>query len=148
MKLKRKKVLAAAFVTIVTLLGLLVIVLRGSPANYWVTPAEYMAQGGAEGQHARVAGQVVSNSMDWDQANQQMVFKIRANGEKKILPVVYKGFVPDGFVNQSQVIVEGKMDGKSFDAQNMLVRCPENYTAERAVTGLFRTLKIEGQLYQ
>ncbi|KKK59734.1 hypothetical protein LCGC14_3031450, partial [marine sediment metagenome] len=90
----------------------------------------------------------VSNSMDWDRENKQMVFKIRAHGEREVLPVVYQGFVPDSFVNQSEIIAEGSMNGKNFVAQNLLVRCPNNYLAEKAVGGLFKTLRIEGSLYQ
>ncbi len=147
MKPRRKKIIAVTIV-VIALLSLLVIVLQGSPANYWITPAELKSRGVNGGGQARVAGQVVSNSMDWDRENKQMVFKIRAQGEKEVLPVVYQGFVPDGFVNQSQVIVEGSMNGKSFVAQNLLMRCPDNYLPEKAIGGLFRTLRIEGQLYQ
>ncbi len=147
MKPKRKKIIAAV-VAGLALLSLLVIVLQGSPANYWITPAELKARGVNWSGQARVAGQVVSNSMDWDRENKRMVFKIQAQGEKEVLPVVFQGFVPDGFINQSQVIAEGSMSGENFIARNLLMRCPDNYLPEKAVGSLFKALRIEGQLYQ
>lgn len=144
---KRKKIIAAA-VAVVGLLGLLVIVLRGSPANYWITPAELLSQGAPAGQPVRVAGKIVNRSLNWDQADNQMVFKIKADGEKVILPVVYPGIAPESLVGDSQVMVEGSMEGGKFKAQTVLVRCPNNYATERAVGALFRGLKIEGALFR
>lgn len=144
---KRKKIIAAAVVA-TGLLGLLVVVLRGSPANYWITPAELQSQGVAAGQTARVAGKIVNRSLNWDQANNQMVFKIKAEGEKVVLPVVYPGMAPGALAGDSQVIVEGSMEGGKFKARTILVRCPSNYLSERAVIALFRGLKIEGALFR
>jgi cytochrome c-type biogenesis protein CcmE len=143
---KRKKKAALA-ITITVLLGLIVIVLRGSPANYWVTPGELEADGPGF-VRTRVAGQVVRNSVDWDGANGQLVFKIKAPGEKVVLPVTYRGYPPDLFTNESDVIVEGVLNGETFSAERVLVRCPENYWPEKATVSLSKALKVEGTLYR
>jgi cytochrome c-type biogenesis protein CcmE len=145
-KSKRKKQLALAL-TITAVLGLIVIVLRGSPVNYWITPGELEASGqGAV--RTRVAGEVIRDSTEWDGVNGQLVFKIKAQGEKTVLPVVYRGFPPDQFTNESVVIVEGAMNGDTFSADRLLVRCPENYLAEKAAVSVSKALKVEGTLYR
>ncbi|MDP1809567.1 MAG: cytochrome c maturation protein CcmE [Actinomycetota bacterium] len=147
MSSKRKKIIAGA-VVVIAIMGLLVIVLRGSPANYWVTPAELQSQGVVAGQPVRVAGKIVNRTLNWDQANNQMIFKIRAEGEKAVLPVVYPGIAPESLVGDSQVIVEGSIEAGKLKAQTVLVRCPDNYLSEKAVGALFRGLKIEGALFR
>ena len=130
-------------------LALIVVALRGSGANYWITPAELktQTQGGA-GAPVRVAGRIVNNSLNWDAANSRLVFKIRAPGEKAVLPVAYQGYAPESIVNDSRVIAEGSMEGGTLNAQTVLIRCPENYLPEKAVGEVFRVLKIEGTLYR
>jgi cytochrome c-type biogenesis protein CcmE len=144
---KRKKIAAAA-IAVIAVLSLLVVVLRSSPANYWITPAELQRQGIVGGQQVRVAGKIVNQSLNWDQANNAMVFKIKAEGEKVVLPVVYPGMPPESLVGDSKVIVEGSMTNGKFNAGTILVRCPENYSTEQAVGAVFRGLKIEGSLYR
>lgn len=147
MSSKRKKLVAGA-VAVIAVMGLLVVVLRGSPANYWITPTELQSQGAAAGQPVRVAGKIVNQSLNWDQANNRMVFKIRASGESVVLPVAYPGMAPESLVGDSQVIVEGSIEAGKLQARTVLVRCPENYSAEKAVGALFRGLKIEGALFR
>lgn len=96
----------------------------------------------------RVAGMLVRQTLNWDGANNRMVFKIRAAGEKVVLPVSYQGIAPESLVDDSQVIVEGAMDGSTFNAQTLLVKCPDNYLTEQAIGAVFKTLKIEGSLYR
>jgi len=96
----------------------------------------------------RVAGMLVGKTLNWDSANNRMVFKIRAAGERVVLPVSYQGIAPESLVDDSQVIVEGSMDGGAFNAQTLLVKCPDNYLPEKATGAFFKALKIEGSLYR
>lgn len=144
---KRSKI-AAVLVAVAVILGLLVVVLRSSPANYWITPAELQEQSNAAEQSVRVAGKIVNGSLNWDQANNQLVFKIKADGEKTVLPVAYPGMAPETLVGDSQVVVEGSIAGGKFNARTVLVRCPDNYLPEQATLAVFRGLKIEGALYR
>ncbi len=144
---KRKKIIAA-LVVVAAFLGLLVVVLRGSPANYWITPGELRSRGGAATEQVRVAGTIVDNSLNWDRTNNRMVFKIKAEDEKAVLPVAYAGIPAEGLMTGSKVIVEGSLQGEEFNASTVLVRCPENYLPEKVVTTVFRGLKIEGALFR
>lgn len=146
--MKRVKIIVAVVIIVFGLVavGLL---LKGSGANYFITPAELKERAGYNQEKFRVAGQVVNNSMQWDEANSAMSFKIKYEKEKVILPVVYQGLVPETFTNESKVIVEGFLNAnKVFEAENILVKCPENYLPEKAVGSLFKTTGLEGILYR
>lgn len=149
-KISRRAKLAIAGGMLLAALGILVAAGRTSVNNYYVTPAELKAKGeAAYTGDSRVAGQVVNNTIDWDGSAQQFKFKIAYPGGKRALNVVYRGFAPDTFQNESKVLVEGRLDRSgTFIARNILVRCPENYLPERAVGGLSWLLRIEGLLYR
>lgn len=145
----KKPRLAIAVGIIVLALVIGGFLLRGTSANYFITPAELKEQAGYNQQQFRVAGKVVNNSMKWDEANSTMSFKIRYEQEKVVLPVVYQGLVPETFTNDSKVIVEGVLNPNGvLEAENILVKCPENYLPERAVSALFKSSGLEGLLYR
>jgi len=147
--LTRKTKIIAAVGVIVMALVITGFLLRGSSANYYITPAELKQQVGYSGEKVRVAGKVVNNSMKWDEANSTMSFKIRFENEKVVLPVVYQGLVPETFTQDSKVIVEGFLNAsKVFEAEKILVKCPENYLPEKAVGSLFKAGGLEGVLYR
>lgn len=124
--------------------------LKQSSANYYITPAELKQQVDYNGgEKLRVAGKVVNNSMKWDEASSTMNFKIRFENEKVVLPVIYQGLVPETFTQDSKVIVEGFLNAnKVFEAERILVKCPENYLPEKAVGSLFKAGGLEGVLYR
>ncbi len=129
----------------IALVALMIVVLRGSSMNYWVTPEELASGSQAEGQ-MRVAGAVVADSINTDYG--RLDFSIKAEGERAKLRVSYDGYVPRGFYNLSEVIVEGSLSGDTFQAQRILVRCPDNYLVEKAAISTFRAVGIEGALYR
>lgn len=143
---KRSKMIGAVAAVLVAVLGAGVIMLRGSPGNYWVTPEELMAGDHDTLAGSRVAGKIVAGSLESEQG--QLVFDIKAGGERTKMPVSYSGFVSAGFSDLSEVIVEGSMRDGTFYADNILVRCPDNYMAEKATIGLYKGLGIEGALYR
>lgn len=122
-----------------------VLLLRSSSANYYITPGELAEKGN---DRSRVAGKIIYNSIEWKQNEQALYFTIKAEGERDKLPVVYKGYAPENLVSESEVIVEGSMNGKLFWADTILVRCPENYLPERMVGAAARGFKFEGTLYR
>lgn len=143
---ERRKIIVAVAVVAVAVLGAGVIILRGSPGNYWVTPKELVnaAQGSAV--RARVGGKIVGGTLESE--NGRLAFDIQARGERTRMPVAYTGFVSGSFSDLSEVIVEGFFRDGTFYADNILVRCPENYMAEKATIGLYKGLGIEGALYR
>lgn len=140
--LANKKALAAVIVVILAIIA--VLALRSSSLNYYVTVDEMSAQGGGR---VRVAGQIVNNSIKWVQAENALHFSIKGTSAKR-MAVVYRGLPPESLVNESNVLVEGSLNGATFQADTVLVRCPENYLPESALGGLARSLDFEGTLYR
>ena len=47
------------------------------------------------------------------------------------LDVVYKGTMPNNFGDQTQVVIEGKLDSSGeFQASSIMTKCPSKYEAE------------------
>jgi cytochrome c-type biogenesis protein CcmE len=48
----------------------------------------------------------------------------------EMLPVVYKGIVPDIFAPGIQVVVEGRLNGSgTMEATTLLAKCPSRFTS-------------------
>jgi cytochrome c-type biogenesis protein CcmE len=45
------------------------------------------------------------------------------------IPVKYHGVVPDTFMENSEVVVEGSLGTGSFEAHTLLAKCPSKYEA-------------------
>ncbi len=93
--------------------------------NYYISVDELTIQS-ATGKKVRVGGDVVSGSVNWNNAARTLEFQIESNGKR--LPVAYRGFAPDAFRDGATAIVEGEMtrDG-TFIAYSVLVKCPHQY---------------------
>jgi cytochrome c-type biogenesis protein CcmE len=50
-------------------------------------------------------------------------------GESPIVPIVYRGSVPDLFKVGRDVNLTGHLEGNSFVASQMTTKCPSKYTA-------------------
>jgi cytochrome c-type biogenesis protein CcmE len=50
-------------------------------------------------------------------------------GESPIVPIVYRGSVPDLFKVGRDVNLTGHLEGSSFVADQMTTKCPSKYTA-------------------
>lgn len=78
------------------------------------------------GQNIRINGPLDKSSIDLDQKN--MILKFNMQDGKEILPVVYRGVVPDTLTNGESVVAEGHLDTKGvFQADTLLVKCPSKY---------------------
>ena len=142
----RRKIIAAVAAMIVAVLGLGVIILRGSSANFWLTPEEFLGRTDAQSAGARVGGKIVEGTLETGDG--RVAFDIKAAGEKRALPVRYYSYLPESFSDLSEVVVEGSWRDGAFNADKILVRCPENYMAEKATISTYKALGIEGALYQ
>ena len=120
------KLLVAA-VVIVAAVAYLFFSAAQSAGVYYLTIAEAQSGGAGTGQ-VRVTGKVVAGSIQYDAKSMQARFTI-ADGPST-LPVEYKGVLPDAFVNDADVIVEGRYaDGQPFQAKEILTKCPSKYEA-------------------
>ncbi len=93
-------------------------------ANYYFTVDEFVAR--SAGTPARVGGQVVPGSIQWDNSSQTMHFQIAGNSQR--MNVVYRGPVPDSFRDGITAILEGSRGPNgAFVATQVMVRCPHQY---------------------
>ncbi len=100
---------------------------------YYHTISEVKAGAAGSGQ-VRVVGKVVGGTIDYDAKTMQLRFTMADGAES--LPVVYKGVLPDAFVADADVIVEGRyLAGQPFEAKVLLTKCPSKYeSADSAAT--------------
>jgi cytochrome c-type biogenesis protein CcmE len=115
----------------VAFLGYQMVQATRTTGAYYMTVAElYDAGPKMIGERVRVNGEVVAGSEDWNA--QQVTLKFSIKDESGgVLPIVYYGPRPDNFQRAASAIVEGELlaDG-SFQAQNLLLKCPSRYDEE------------------
>jgi cytochrome c-type biogenesis protein CcmE len=107
--------------------GLLVYASLGGAVSYYLTVSELLDKGSElYGEQVRVAGKVVNNSVEWDAVALELRFVI-AEGDDE-LPVVYGGAKPNGFEEDSNVLVEGQYrEDNVFQASTIILKCPSKY---------------------
>jgi cytochrome c-type biogenesis protein CcmE len=95
-------------------------------AVYYMTVTELKHCTTCANQAVRVAGIVQEGTVQRNEQEQTISFTIEDNGQ--ILPVTYKGVVPDIFRPGIQVVVEGRYSGQGpFQAQTLLAKCPSKF---------------------
>ncbi len=97
---------------------------------YYLTVSEIRNEGIiAYGQSARVNGDVLDGSIQWDSQEGTLRFVI-SDGENE-LPIIYRGVAPDTFRGGAEVVVEGKYaPGNIFEADKIMAKCPSKYEAQ------------------
>lgn len=125
--MRRKTKLAAGLGVIVASLLYLVVTGFQNTSVYYLTVSEFHArEGGVAGKRVKVAGKVVAGSIQQDRGTMQVSFRAEEGGQ--VLPVVYRGIVPDTFKDGAEVVVEGKRGGDGvFRAETLLAKCPSKY---------------------
>ena len=97
---------------------------------FFYTPQEVLASPGKfENKTIRIGALVQKGSVEWNAQAIQLSFNITEDG-KKFIPVYYAGVKPDLFREGQGVVVEGKMKGQRFEANQLLVKHSEEYTVE------------------
>jgi len=92
-------------------------------ASPYVTIAEAKTMRG-DGLH--VAGDIVAGSLHTDPASQVTRFRIRdAKGDT--VAVDYRGAPPANMGSVTKVVVVGGMDGDTFRARKLQIKCPSKY---------------------
>jgi cytochrome c-type biogenesis protein CcmE len=84
----------------------------------------------AGGGQVRVAGVVTGDAIVREDAGSIVRFTMADAGG--VLPVTYKGAVPDIFGSGIEVVVEGKYSGGQFVADTLLAKCPSKFDAAAA----------------
>jgi cytochrome c-type biogenesis protein CcmE len=97
---------------------------------YYITVEEFSAmQGELHGKTVKVAGDVVTGSIDRSRA--PMEFLISSRGQTLKVRYVGKDVIPDTFRDESKAVVEGSLgqDG-IFQARRIEAKCASKYEAE------------------
>lgn len=77
----------------------------------------------------RLAGRVKPDSVERDLENVTLRFTLA--GAETELPVQYQGVVPDNFVENREVVVEGRLGAAGvFHADKLMTRCESKYQAK------------------
>ena len=103
-----------------------------SNAIYYLNLKEMNAQRGSLiGKPVRINAPLDKSSLQFD--DKTLTLKFNLVEDNLILPVVYKGVVPDTMDKGESVVAEGKLgaDG-TFHADTILVKCPSKYETEPA----------------
>lgn len=107
---------------------------RSGGFAYYLTVSEFMKQGGQMADGYRINGRVAPGSIERRPTGEDVLFTI-TDGTSS-LPVNYHGIIPDTFVDEAEVVVQGRLqqDG-TFLAHTLLAKCPSKYesTLEAAV---------------
>lgn len=89
---------------------------------YFISPTELIEQNKIN-QRLRLGGLVKSNSIS---VIGTIIYFDVTDGNNSV-SVKYEGLLPDLFKEDQGVIVEGKFDSNSFNADNLLAKHDENY---------------------
>lgn len=111
--------------------AIIVISLLSINANtvYFFTPDEAVAQASTlQDKKIKVGGMVQPGTREWEPKELDLKF-ILTDFKGSDIKVAFKGTPPDMFKEGSGVVVEGHIgeDGKTFVAQNLLVKHSEEY---------------------
>ena len=121
---KRIKFIVGGLV-IALVVGYLIFSAAKGSAAYYLTIQEIQQQPSST-RNVRVAGNVVGESIVWKARDLRLEFDIV--DESGRLSVVYSGARPDMFLDEAEVVIEGKLGSEGvFEASTMLLKCPSKY---------------------
>ena len=127
--LRKKRFLIGGIIVVLAIGYLGYMGFQGS-AVYYYTASELIELGSSiYDENVRVNWQVVPGSLE-QEAN-GLVLKFNIVDEKRSLPVVYQGVVPDSFKSDSEVVVEGYLNSAgTFQANTIMTKCPSKYVPQ------------------
>ena len=120
------KFVIGGLVVVIVVVALIATSFSGSNSEY-LTIGEVKALGPDQTQNSRVAGKIVSDSVEWDTAAFHLAFEIE--DETGRLPISYNGPKPDMMADAVEAVAIGKYDPASqvFTADELLMKCPSKY---------------------
>lgn len=93
---------------------------------YYLTVSEVIEKGPQSSNGGvRVGGKVLEGSLNWDSKSSKLSFVIA--DDRKRLPVVYQGVIPDFFKQGTEVIIEGTYSEGLFRASQIMSKCLSSY---------------------
>jgi cytochrome c-type biogenesis protein CcmE len=129
MDARRTKFVLIGLGIVATMIFMLVVATQKSDGGfaYYVTVREFTEKGEPKG-HFRVNGKVATGTIERMPDGRQVKFTIVDKDGGATLPVDFAGIIPDTFVDDADVVVEGnrRADGV-FKATTLLAKCPSKY---------------------
>lgn len=105
--------------------GLLAAYALSNQASYFYVPADLVKDPPEQGRAIRLGGMVEKGSLK-TRADGITIDFVVSDGKARV-PVRFTGITPDLFVENSGVVAEGRMEGQTFVADNLLAKHDENY---------------------
>lgn len=125
-----------AFATVAAFGALVWVIASGSAGQgtfrYYQSVGDYhQAAPAQDGGSLRVHGFVVAGSIARDLNAGHVDFAIADAGSEGTVPVRFLGIdVPDLFRDGAEVVVEGRVEGRTFLAERVLAKCPSKYEVD------------------
>ena len=121
---------------VVLLVAAVALVLSAFQQNlvFFHTPSEVAEGKAPTGKTFRVGGMVEEGSIKREADGVTVRFAITDTA--KIIPVTYKGTLPDLFKEGKGAVVQGKLEGGVFQATEVLAKHDENYMPPEAAEAL------------
>jgi cytochrome c-type biogenesis protein CcmE len=126
---KRLKFLLLGVGITATMSTLLIVGMSGSGGmSYYLSVSEFVDSPDRADESLRINGKVAEGSIVRKPSGQDVTFLVTDGAAN--LPVRYHGIIPDTFVDDADVVVEGRLaeDG-TFEAHTLLAKCPSKYEA-------------------
>ncbi len=102
--------------------------------SYYMTVTEFVHQPAPASSAFRVNGKVVPGSIERTAGGEGCRFTMTDGSAT--LQVSYEGIIPDTFVDDADVVVEGALaDDGAFAATTLLAKCPSKYESADDTTG-------------
>ena len=91
------------------------------------------SQASETGSRAHVVGEWVKDQhFEYNPERNRFSFMMK-DSQGSVMQVVYNNPKPANFEDAESVVVEGRMNGDVFEAENILVKCPSKYNDTRAL---------------
>jgi cytochrome c-type biogenesis protein CcmE len=117
-----KVVLAVVLVTIGAVVGV-------SSFRKSVTPYITFAEARRSSGLVQVNGAIADKNYVLKPQEQFLQFSLR-DQKGEVMPVVYHGIIPGNFDQATMVVAIGRYQAGTFQAEQLLVKCPSKYQAE------------------
>jgi len=105
--------------------GLLAAWALRNQAAYFYVPSDLISKPPEAGRAVRLGGMVEKGSLKTAPDGVTIDFVV-GDGKARV-PVRFRGITPDLFVEGSGAVAEGRMEGRTFVADNLLAKHDENY---------------------
>lgn len=131
---KRLGFIVAGVMLVAAAVGLVLYALKNNVSLYF-TPTQVYNKEAPQGRNFRIGGLVEMGSVKRETDGLTVHFNITDNA--RIMPVVYKGILPDLFKEGKGVVAQGKLEADNvFHAEEVLAKHDENYMPPEAADAL------------